>query len=77
MRVNRFSRGVHQHSQLKLTVRVLGMCVFQQAVHKVRHHLVGHESSGIATFFGVVQICPEMINQILLCQAQVSLGCEC
>ena len=53
---------------------MLRMFVFQNALHKVRHHLVSDQAARVGAIWRIVQIGPEVINQILLRQTQVGLG---
>lgn len=73
MAVNGFGGVVHQHAQFKLRVSVQRVFGLQNTVHKVRHHLIADKFSGIAAIRGIIQVGPEMIDQILLCQTQIGV----
>jgi len=73
MAVNGVCGAVHQHAQFKLGVRVLWMFRLQNAIDEVRNHLVADKSARVAAFRCIVQIGPEMIDQVLLCQTQIGL----
>ena len=69
MAVNGVCGVIHQHAQFKLSVRVHWVLETHDTVDEVRHHLVADKCAGVAAIRGIVQIGPEMIDQVLLCQA--------